>query len=175
MTIFSTPIEQIFGDGPESVYLYYFPTQRAGRAHWPCKIGKAKNDPIKRIMQQQASMQEAPHIGLLIKSQCSAYDEMIIHQALRSRKLDTHGKEWFETNPSQALTLFQNAKDDLTLGQQIRLRRIAQRMTQAQLAQTAGLRQATVSAVERGENVEWNSLREILRELRATVRVVDLE
>jgi transcriptional regulator with XRE-family HTH domain len=71
--------------------------------------------------------------------------------------------------------MYQNCQDDLTLGQQIKLRRYACGMSQTDLARTASVRQATVSSVENDENVEWATVREILRELKLKVRLVPIE
>lgn len=49
--------EEVVGDGPESVYVYFSESERRlarleGRDCWPCKVGFTAGDSVERIRQQ---------------------------------------------------------------------------------------------------------------------------
>jgi len=143
-------IERTVGTGSQTVYVYYFPSMQTDE-RWPHKIGRAKIDAIKRIKSQQASMLEEPVIALFFKCDDASIIERIAHHALASRRMVTHGREWFDTNGDEVLSLLQCAPVVLTLGDQFRSERLRQRLSQTELAERANVRQATISKVERGE------------------------
>lgn len=138
------------GSGSEFVYAYGFPSQKAGDA-WPCKIGRSKRNPIWRIIDQQASMQERPEIWLMIKTDNSRHVERLLHIALADRRLPTFGREWFSTSPD---AIEQHLAGNITahlFGDSIRLARHSAGLSQGQLAVKANVRQGTVSSIECGK------------------------
>jgi DNA-binding XRE family transcriptional regulator len=165
-----------YGSGSQTVYVYHFPSD-AKSLFFPCKIGRAKGDPWRRITNQQASMKEKPVVSLLIHTNDARRDEMLLHVLLSDHKLKTYGNEWFQTNPETVLKLYQeNDSDELKIGQLIRLHRIVQGMTQVDLAKAAGLRQGTISAVESCDReIRLSTLEEILRELKLRIKFVPIE
>ncbi len=102
--------EFTFGQGPYSVYLYYFKTykdlaEKEGDLVWPCKIGKTNVDPVSRIINQVGTgLPEIPKIGLLIYTIFPNEVEKCLHAILtiRGKKIDSSpGNEWFSTSPSE--------------------------------------------------------------------------
>lgn len=167
-------IDKEIGEGPEYVYAYYFPSQAKGDS-WPHKIGRAKRDPLVRIQEQQASMQEMPIIGTLVKCQNSFYIEALLHTYLKSRQMaSTFGREWFDIHPMAIENALLDGPALLPIGQQIRLARLDQKFSQALLAKAAGLRQATVSDLERGRDKLLSTLLEVARELKMVLALVKL-
>ena len=67
-------------------------------------------------------------------------------------------------------------RDELlrTIGRRLRRARMNQRLTQAELAQRSGLRQATISHIERGEDHAVSSLLAILDGLGRRDTILDL-
>ncbi len=109
--------EKIIGTGKHSVYLYYFPIyKRYAREQneevWPCKIGKAMNDPINRIISQtRTALPEYPKVGLIIKTDALNLMESTIQNILKlqgKQKQDAPGKEWFITSPSEVETVYES-------------------------------------------------------------------
>lgn len=98
-------LEKLGEDGEQSVYLYYFPSDKQGD-RWPCKIGRTSGDPKRRVARQQASMRERPVIGLVIKTDDGTALERSIHLALAAKRLDTFGREWFQTSPAEVKAVF---------------------------------------------------------------------
>lgn len=155
--------EKMIGSGPEYVYVYYFPSDRKG-ARWPCKIGRASKDYKKRILAQQASMQETPCVGLLIRCRCCKLVEGRLHAIFSDRHLPTFGKEWFNTCPEEV----EEGLDEtvhVDLGYQFRLRRCFYGLTQQELAEKAGTRQATISKIECGKYVMLNVVQRVAKAL----------
>lgn len=168
-------IELEYGAGDESVYVYYFPSTVKDKHKWPCKIGRAKRGIKRRISGQKAGMLEAPVIGLVINTDNCIRDEMIIQTLMRNDKIKaSFGNEWYETNPQLVLDVYINAGSVLTLGQQIRIARHVQGMSQTDLAYCAGLRQATISKIENDNNVQLDSVIECLRELKMRIKLIDV-
>ena len=163
-----------FGSGSQFIYVYYFPSQAANKYQWPCKIGKTRSNPVKRIKHQHASMQEEPVIGLMIRTNNCDRDEVILHTVLREHKLSTFGDEWFKINPNVVLNAYQYSAEDMTVGMQIRMARYDQNMTQTDLATAAGLRQATISKIENDGDVQLHTICECLRELKMRIILVDI-
>lgn len=106
--------EMVLGEGPSSVYLYFFPTYRSlalkdGRSTWPCKVGLSERDPISRIYSQvSTALPEPPTIGLLLRTSLPSQWEKAIHTvlALRGRVIeDAPGAEWFETSVSEVVEI----------------------------------------------------------------------
>lgn len=103
----------IFGDGTESVYLYYFENDRElaklkGRDTWDCKIGRAGGDVDQRVSDQaKTSRSKRPIIAVVIRTDQAFYLEQVIHNSLKI--VDRHivgerghtGVEWFDTNPDR--------------------------------------------------------------------------
>ncbi len=85
-------IEREIGTGPECVYAYYFPSQ-ATASSFPHKIGKTKGDPVRRVRAQQASMQEAPVIGTLVRTENAFALEAKLHLYLKDRRISGYGTE----------------------------------------------------------------------------------
>lgn len=163
-----------YGTGKESVYVYYFPSTATNKNKWPCKIGRAKNGVKKRLSGQKAGMLEPPVIGLIIHTDDCLRDEMIIHTLMRKDKIEnSFGNEWYETTPRGVLNTYIDADEMLTLGQQIRIARRRQGMSQSELGKAAGLRQETISNIENGYNIQLNSILECLRELKLRIKLLD--
>ena len=143
------------GKGPEAVYLYYFPSQKDGD-RWPCKIGKA-TQPLKRITQQQASMQESPSVGI-IWTENAFWAEKNIQLCLKKHKLRTFGNEWYSTSPEEFRHLHQTSprcsggliRSSRQFGSYIRRYRTQAGLSQTELGKMCGLRQGTISLLENG-------------------------
>lgn len=148
------------GNGKESVYVYYFPSQKAGHS-WPCKIGRAKGDPIKRIRTQQASMQERPVVALVIRTPDSGVLESLIHSSLE-RAL-SFGKEWFITNPTEVEQIFGGQlRSVASIGLRIRSLRRSKGLTQKELADRAGLLPKSISSIENDGEFLFSTLARVL-------------
>ena len=154
------------GSGGEAVYVYYFPRDKqAGRERWPHKIGRAKNDPKERIRVQQASMQEEPIIALLVHCDDSIFTEAYLHAAFADQKLDSFGREWFEVNATEIENALPGKLSDLQLSHQVRAIRRARGLSQTELAERVGLRQATISAIENGGPIKLATYKSVIDEL----------
>jgi DNA-binding XRE family transcriptional regulator len=166
-------IQKTIGEGEESVYVYHFDSRTPSKVgdvqienanRWPCKIGYAKGSVVKHIIRQQASMIESPTISLVIKTKSGNELESFLHTSLKARQLKAFGNEWFMTNPTEVETLAQDFRKEntsLSIGEQIRLARIDEGLTQIELAKASGLRQETISLVENGSNVSFRSVEKI--------------
>jgi len=165
-------IERTYGSGPESVYVYYFPSQADGRTSWPCKIGKTRGDPVKRIKRQQASMWEEPVIGLLAQTDNCSRDEYLVHSVLRDRKLDAFGVEWFDTTPDEVLAVFRDRARGLSLGMQLRMARYERGMTQRHVSDAAGISQTTVSKIELDQSAQLRTVYDCARALGMRIELV---
>jgi hypothetical protein len=164
----SIHIEKEIGTGLETVYAYHFPTQYVHNGLYPIKIGHAKRNAVRRIKQQQASMQESPVIDLLIRCKNSFCIEKIIHARLNLSCLPTFGKEWFNTTPEEILDIWWNIQDayNLSIGEQIRFFRTSQRMSQIELANASGTRQSTISNLETNPaTMSFQTIENVAKEL----------
>jgi DNA-binding Xre family transcriptional regulator len=167
-------IDEIIGLGNECVYSYYFPSQVTD-GRFPHKIGKTKDNPTLRILSQQAGMQEKPVIGTIIWcDNCHAL-EQYFHLCFKEHKLDTFGDEWYNIHPSALKNVFEDGLPSLPWYEQLHYHRLRNAMTQMQLAEYADLRQATISKVESGENVNMSTILEICRELKVRMTFVPIE
>ncbi len=96
------------GSGEDSVYLYYLPlyrkeAQSKGESVWPCKVGRTRHDPVRRV-RAQTSAPEEPELALTIRTDTPSDMEKAIHAilAVRGRHMEhAQGTEWFHTNPSE--------------------------------------------------------------------------
>ena len=161
------------GKGDEFVYLYYFRSQVNDEA-WPCKIGGTRKDPVVRVKEQQASMQEEPVIGLVMRTDNARRDERLIHAILKKEKkqLDTFGKEWFRTRPHYVEKIFETVLPELPIGAQLRYLRYEKGLTQAELAKLIGRRQALISEVETGKaDAKLSTLFEIAYALELDIKL----
>lgn len=167
-------IEREIGTGPESVYAYYFPSQ-ATTSSFPHKIGKTKGDPIRRIRAQQASMQEAPVIGTLVRTDNAFALEAQLHLYLKDRRLPAYGAEWFDIHPNAIQNCIEDGLPELAWYDQLQYHRLAAGLSQAELARRAGMRQATVSAIENGANAGIHSVIRLCKELHLRMTFVPSE
>lgn len=171
-------VEHEIGSGPFGTYAYYFPSQKIG-PRWPMKIGYAKN-PISRIRDQQAGMQECPIIGALIWSKHPIWVEQNIHNRLSDFRLDSFGTEWFNTNPNEILKLAQSPNYLLKsvirrsgdIGYQIRHYRTQAGMSQNTLSRLSGLRQATISDLENGKVVQSDTVFRVIAALNLEMKML---
>lgn len=97
----------LIGEGPESVYVYYFPAYRDQAAYlqrdtWPMKIGMTRGQVAPRIKDQcGTAMPEAPVVGMIYRTANAANAERVLHSTLRERGrhlADAPGSEWFQTS-----------------------------------------------------------------------------
>lgn len=146
----SLHIETKIGKGPEVVYAYHFPNQYIHNAKYPIKIGHAKRNAIRRIKEQQASMQQPPVVDLLIRCDDSLSLEKVIHNRLKLSNLAQFGTEWFQTTPEEIMEIWWTIQDarNLSIGEQLRFFRSAKKLSQSALAQAANVRQETISIIE---------------------------
>jgi hypothetical protein len=114
VSIDDIPTHEIFGEGKNAVYLYYFNNYKSlsilkGESNWPCKIGRTDRDPLIRILSQSSTaLPEKPTIEFIIKTEDSALLESMIHSILKVRNKyiqDSPGTEWFNTNPKEVLEI----------------------------------------------------------------------
>ena len=87
-----------FGEGKETVYIYYFPTYEKYAKlnelkYYPCKIGMTVNTVQQRLKEQQAAMPEAPVIPFVIKC-FSATDLEFKLQTKIKLKADKEKRTW---------------------------------------------------------------------------------
>lgn len=96
-----------FGDGAESVYVYYFPAYRdqaahLGRERWPMKIGMTAGEVQPRLRDQcGTAMPERPTVGMIYRTDAAKTAERLLHSSLETRgrrMADAPGKEWFLTS-----------------------------------------------------------------------------
>ncbi len=108
-------VEAVFGEGAYTVYAYYYPRDKKlamqnKEDFFPVKIGKTKEDAIKRVLgQTSASSHEMPVIALIMKTDNYNELESLIHGILkmRKRKVDKiRGVEWFYTNPNEIDSIY---------------------------------------------------------------------
>lgn len=102
------------GEGAESVYLYYYETEKElallkGQRSWQCKIGRTSGDVDQRVLAQaKTGRSKPPIVAVVIRSDYAAYLEQVIHNSFKmiDRHIDSElgGVEWFDTNPEQLAT-----------------------------------------------------------------------
>ena len=111
----SVPVKQ-------SVYLYYYSAYKRlaefqNEEVWACKIGKARNDPISRILSQtRTALPEYPKVGLIIKTDNYSLMENTIQNILilqGKHKQDAPGNEWFITSPSEVERVYESIMGDM--------------------------------------------------------------
>ena len=168
-------IEKEVGAGNESVYVYYFESQKGEADSWPCKVGRSRGCPENRIKQQQASMMEEPVIGLIIWTENSRLDEAIIHNELSENKVESFGKEWFYTKPGDIESLYIKGLTSGSIGSLVRVARYERNLTQTELALKAGVRQETVSVIETGSNTTTRAIEKIMVALGKKITLVDAD
>jgi len=113
------------GEGPESVYVYYYKNDREladlkGQSSWPCKIGFTATSVEERIVGQGAitAMHTPPVVGLIIRSPHGRQVERIIHDTLRLSGCSIEGAsgaEWFNTSPGIIKSWFEAFTANLDL------------------------------------------------------------
>ena len=99
--------EPVIGDGPESVYVYYYPAYKKlakllGKSSWPCKIGRTVGRVTERVIGQGTALPERPRLAIVWKTDRSEVWEQALHNILMSYGKDmpeAPGKEWFNTTP----------------------------------------------------------------------------
>jgi DNA-binding XRE family transcriptional regulator len=161
-------INKEIGIGSQYIYAYHFPSEYVHNGEYPIKVGHATKNPVKRIKEQQASMKEQPVIDLLIHCDNSRYVEKVIHNRLQLSKLASFGKEWFRTTPEEILDIWWTIQDthNLSISEQIRFFRTAQKLTQTDLAEAAGTRQEVISKAETSpETMSFQTIDNIAKEL----------
>jgi len=166
------------GTGKEYVYVYYNPKDRDNNVEWECKIGKSVNHPIIRIQKQKikTAFSYEPEIGLIIKVDNCGLLERHIHTTLASSKIRN---EWFKTNPTIVENCFwnldynsENILSGIDLGFSIRKRREELNLTQVELAKLCGLRQATISRVEKGvDDITMDTLMSLIEHLNLKLSI----
>ena len=128
--------QRIFGVGDEWVYLYYFETDKKeaeskGESSWRCKIGKAEKDPENRVKNQTSGCPVPPIIALLFRTNdCDAL-EKVMHACLKlhgKHMSNTQGKEWFNVNPDDIVSIFKIIVNDIE--RSFRRRSIGTRISQ---------------------------------------------
>ncbi len=103
--------EHVIGDGPESVYVYYYPAYKnlaklLGNSSWPCKIGRTVGRVSERVIGQGTALPERPRLTIVWKTDRSEVWEKVLHNLLKSYGQDipeAPGKEWFITTPEEIL------------------------------------------------------------------------
>ena len=116
----------VLGSGHEFVYLYYFPTYQKyakllDESRYPCNIGRAEADVIRRVGQQTGQqLPEKIRIALIMRTEDCRTLESKIHKELKGRKrwLDPNsntnvvGIEWFLTNPAEVKRIFRKLQGE---------------------------------------------------------------
>ena len=112
--------EKVIGssESENSLYLYYFPTHKKWaelneKESWQCKIGHTRQDPKKRVLNDQStSYPERPILALLVKTPQAKVLEIAVHKILQYRgrwnkeaKNPSVGDEWFTTSPAEVLEI----------------------------------------------------------------------
>lgn len=116
------PTHNVYGDGPNAVYLYYFSNYKQlselqNKKTWACKIGRTDRDPLIRILSQSATaLPEKPVIEFIIKTNDSSLLEGMLHSALTLRGKyikDSPGIEWFDTNPEEVIGIIKFINENI--------------------------------------------------------------
>lgn len=108
-------VDEIFGSGDNSVYLYYYDiykrlAEEHGETTWPCKIGRTDRDPIQRVIGQAGTCYpELPHVALIIHCDDSSLLENAVHDVLKAQNKwmsSAPGTEWFVTSPDKVKKIY---------------------------------------------------------------------
>ena len=112
--------EHIIGDGPECVYVYYYPAYKElaklkGKSSWPCKIGRTAGMVTGRLQSQATGMPEKPRLSIVFNTDNSETWEQILHGMLKvvSQKhiREAPGQEWFDTTPEKILEMIRSLRN----------------------------------------------------------------
>lgn len=174
--------EIVVGDGPESVYLYFYQNDKEralskGADVWECKIGFSVGDYWSRICKQKTAMPRYPTVGLLIRTKHAASLESAIHVHLSDCKIDCPGDEWFLTSPGRVKEAVESIMKMVPLttarevGIVVRQTRVARGLSQSELAVLAKVRQATISKVESGGDVMLSILLDVINALGSSLEI----
>ena len=161
-----------------------------GRNRWECKIGYTRRRLDKRLFEQglATTLDRHPIVGLEILSDHAQVLETRIHRALNERKV-SHGagNEWFVTNPDEVEEIYFELLPSMeklaaildtfkvtdeafevvcseSMGNALRKIRLESATTQIEVANIAGIRQATLSSFENGsDGTRFDTLLTVLR------------
>lgn len=105
--------EHVIGDGPESVYVFYYPAYKElaklkGEFNWPCKIGSTAGRATERIQGQGTPMPEKPSLAIVFKTDKAEAWEKALQNTLKAtgkHMPEAPGQEWFVTTPEKILKL----------------------------------------------------------------------
>ncbi len=105
--------KHVIGDGPESVYAFFYPAYKKlaelqGKSSWPCKIGRTVGVVAERVIGQGTALPERPRVAIVWKTDKSEQWEQVLHNLLKSYGQDipeAPGKEWFNTTPEEILEI----------------------------------------------------------------------
>ena len=105
--------EPVIGDGPESVYVYYYPAYKKlakllGKSSWPCKIGRTVGRVTERVFGQATGLPEKPRLAIVWKTDKSEAWEQLLHNLFTSfgkGMPGAPGKEWFNTTPEEIVEI----------------------------------------------------------------------
>jgi len=194
--------QSIIGTGTDSVYLYYYENDRKlaefeGRDRWECKIGEASNNALQRVRSQiNTATARNPVLAVEIKTDYSYRLESLLHKFFKNFKLDDEygGDEWFLINPEEfknagteflktmeiirdscniipnSITyLVENYEDWSNVVSQLRCDR---GLSQSQLTELSGVRQATISAIENGGDVKFSTISKLLKNLGYSIMLI---
>lgn len=112
--------EHIIGDGPECVYVYYYPAYKElaklkGKSSWPCKIGRTTGMVTGRLQSQGTGMPEKPRLSIVFKTDNSETLEKLLHDMLKVVFLkhisEAPGQEWFDTTPEKILEMIRSLRN----------------------------------------------------------------
>lgn len=185
---------KIIGSGRESVYLYYYDNDRRlakheGRDRWECKIGKGSSRAATRVRSQVKTAEaRKPVLAVEVRTDSSYSLESMIHDRLRDLKIDGHaGDEWFMTNPDEfeatcrqtlselgtimdvtdidSESIVCSIEDSSDWGAALSIVRSNAGLSQTDLSLYAGIRQGTISNIERGRPVKLNTVWRLFRAL----------
>ena len=161
-----------------------------GRDRWECKIGYTRRQLDKRLFEQGLATTLARHpiVGLEILADHAQVLETRIQRVLNERKIsDGAGDEWFVTNPDEVEQIYFkllpsmeklaaildsfNVTDEAfevyspeSVGNALRRIRLESASSQIEVAKKAGIRQATISAIENGsDGTRFDTLLTVLR------------
>lgn len=112
--------EHIIGDGPECVYVYYYPAYKElaklkGKSSWPCKIGRTTGMVTGRLQSQGTGMPERPRLSIVFKTVNSEAWEKLLHDMLKvvfpKHISEAPGQEWFDTTPEKILEMIRSLRN----------------------------------------------------------------
>ena len=112
--------EHIIGDGPESVYVFYYPAYKelarlTGESNWPCKIGSTAGRATERIQGQGTPMPEKPRLAIVFKTDKSEAWEKALQNTLKAvgkHMPEAPGQEWFITTPEKIMRFIRYLLND---------------------------------------------------------------